>query len=48
VQRVTPVNARGHLRGRYQNAGPEAAVKVCGVAAAMLPGYSWVPHRLIG
>ena len=24
--------------------GEEAMVKVCGVAVAMLPGYSWVPR----
>ena len=29
-------------------AGAEAAVKVCGVAVAVLPGYSWAPTWLIG
>jgi len=29
--------------GPVDVAGPEAAVKVCGVAAAMLQGHSWVP-----
>jgi hypothetical protein len=24
--------------------GEEVTVKVCGVAVAMLPGYSWVPR----
>jgi len=34
----------GELPGRFQVAGGEATVKVCGVAVAMPQGHSWAPH----
>ena len=38
----------GHLRVWCVGGRAEAAVKVCGVAVAVLPGYSWAPTWLIG
>jgi len=40
--------AGGELLGWISVAGREAAVKVCGVAAAMPLGQSRAPHLLIG
>ena len=31
----------------FSSSGEEAMVKVCGVAVAMLPEYSWAPPWLI-
>ena len=38
----------GDSQGRWQIAGPEAMVKVCGVAMARLPGHSWAPTSSTG
>ncbi len=36
------------LRGRLRSLASEAAVNVCGVAAAISQGHSWAPNSLIG
>jgi hypothetical protein len=47
--RTCPPDVGGEeLLGRFQVAGREATVKVCGVAVAMSQGYSWAPHPMIG
>ena len=38
----------GDSQDRWQIAGPEAMVKVCGVAMARLPGHSWAPTSSTG
>jgi hypothetical protein len=38
----------GRLRKPGEIAGPEAVVKVCGVAMARLPGHSWAPTSSTG
>lgn len=40
--------AVGDSQDRWQIAGPEAMVKVCGVAMARLPGHSWAPTSSTG
>jgi len=48
VSSARPPAMVGDSQGRWQIAGPEAMVKVCGVAMARLPGYSWAPPSSTG
>lgn len=48
VRSAWPCEDEGSTPKPGELAGGEAAVKVCGVAVARLPGYSWVPNWLIG